>query len=132
MPCDRFTIAFDTSEMLKSMFSSSIARLNLFAFEDAVSRCSRETKFLHCVCVRDSTGSPRSIVNLQDAIIFTLHRFPVLSEESSSSCKHLPTISCEQDVFSCSTSFPVRSKIGLGLDWVGLEDSARGASPKDC
>ena len=58
--------------------------------------------------------------------------FTVLSEESSSSCKHLPTISREQDVFSCSTGFPVRSQIGLGLDWVGLESLTRGASPKDC
>ena len=37
-----FTIAFGTPEMLKSMFSSSIAKLNLFAFDDAVSRCSGE------------------------------------------------------------------------------------------
>ena len=58
--------------------------------------------------------------------------FPVLTEEQSSSCKHLPTISCEHDVFSFSTGFSVRSQIGLGLNWVGLEDSARGASPKDC
>ena len=51
MPCDRFTIAFGTPEMLKSMFSSSIARLNLFAFEDAVSRYSREpTSCTVCVC----------------------------------------------------------------------------------
>ena len=71
------------------------------------------TKFLHCVCVfvLDSTG------------------FTVLSEEPSFSCKHLPTIFREQDVFpfstktrSVSTGFPVRSQIGLGLDWVGLED----------
>ena len=26
----------------------------------------------------------------------------------------------------------LRSQIGLGLDWVGLEDSAQGASPSDC
>ena len=63
--------------------------------------------------------------------------FPVLSEEPSSSCKRLPTISCERDVFpfstktrSVSSGFPDRSQIGLVLDWVGLEDSARGASPK--
>ena len=31
MLCERFTIAFGTPEMLKSMFSSSIARLNLSA-----------------------------------------------------------------------------------------------------
>ena len=65
--------------------------------------------------------------------------FPVLSEEPSSSCKRLPSISCERDVFpfstktrSVSSGFPDRSQIGLGLDWVGLENSARGASPKDC
>ena len=53
MPCDRFTIAFGTPEMLKSMFSSSVARLNLFALDDAVSRCSAGTNsFTVCVCLR--------------------------------------------------------------------------------
>ena len=48
---DRFTIAFGTPETLKSMFSSSIARLNLFAFGDAVSRCSGEPNSCTvCVC----------------------------------------------------------------------------------
>ena len=42
MLCDRFTVEFGTPGMLKSMFPSSIARLNLFAFDDVVSRCSRE------------------------------------------------------------------------------------------
>ena len=58
--------------------------------------------------------------------------FLVPSEEPSSSCKRLPTISCKRDVFpfstktrSVSTGFSVRSQIGLGFDWVGLEDSAR-------
>ena len=65
--------------------------------------------------------------------------FPVLSEEPSSSCKRLSSISCERDVFplstktcSVSSGFPDRSQIGLGLDWVGLESLTRGASPKDC
>ena len=131
MLCDRFTIAFGTPEMLKSMFSSSIARLNLFVFEDAVSRCSREPTSC-TVCVRDSTGFP--VLSWTCITRLTSHftGFPVLSEKTSSSCKHLPTISREQDVFSCSTSFPVRSTIGLGLVWVSLEDSARSASPKDC
>ena len=52
MPCDRFTIAFGTPEMLKSMFSSSIARLNLFAFDDAVSRWSWEPNSCTvCLCL---------------------------------------------------------------------------------
>ena len=50
--------------------------------------------------------------------------FPVRSEEPSSPCNRLATISREQDMFSSSTGFPVRSPIGLGLDWVGLEDPA--------
>ena len=65
--------------------------------------------------------------------------FPVLSEEPSSLCKRLSSISCERDVFpfstktrSVSSGFPDRSQIGLGLDWVGLESLTRGASPKDC
>ena len=49
-PCDRFTIEFGTPEMLKSMFSSSIARLNLFTFDDAVSRCPGESNS-STVCV---------------------------------------------------------------------------------
>ena len=57
MPCDRFTISFGTPEMLKSMFSSSIARLNLFAFDDAVSRCSGEPNSC-TACVLDSTSFP--------------------------------------------------------------------------
>ena len=45
-------IAFGTPEMLKSMFLSSIARLNLFAFDDAVSRCSGEPNSCTvCVCL---------------------------------------------------------------------------------
>ena len=64
MPCDRFTIAFGTPEMLKSMFSSSIARLNLFAFDDAVSRCSGEPNSCTvCVFVLDSTVSPFYLKN---------------------------------------------------------------------
>ena len=65
--------------------------------------------------------------------------FPVLSEDPSSLCKRLSSISCERDVFPFSTktrsvysSFPDRSQIGLGLDWVGLERLTCGASPKDC
>ena len=75
IPCDRFTIAFGTPEMLKSMFSSSIARLNLFAFDDAVSRCSGEPNSCTvCVCAWFH-GFPHSIVNMHDAIVFTLHGF---------------------------------------------------------
>ena len=65
--------------------------------------------------------------------------FPVLSEEHSSSCNRLPSISCERDVFrfstktrSVSSGFTDRSHIGLGLDWVSLENPTRGASPKEC
>ena len=53
--------------------------------------------------------------------------FPVLSEEPSSLCKRLSSISCERDV---SSGFPDRSQIGLGLDWVGLESLTRGAFSK--
>ena len=62
---------------------------------------------------------------------------PLRSEELSS--KTSSSMSCERDVFpfstktrSVSSGFPDRSQIGLGLDWVGLENSTRGASPKDC
>ena len=56
--------------------------------------------------------------------------FPVLSEEPSSFCRRLSSISCERHVFPQVS--PDRSQIGLGLDWVGLESLTRGASPKDC
>ena len=39
---------------------------------------SGRTKFLHCVCARFHRF-PRSIVNMHDAIVFTLHGFPRLS-----------------------------------------------------
>ena len=72
MPCERFTVASGIPEMLKSMFSSSIARLNLFTFEDAVSRCPGESNS----CTAWFHRFLRSIVNIHDAIVFTLHRFP--------------------------------------------------------
>ena len=125
--CDRFTIAFGTPEMLKSMFSSPIARLNLFAFDDVVSRCSREP-----TSCTDSTGFPVRSWTFMTRLSSHFTGFPVRSEEPSSPCNRLPTISREQDVFSSSTSFTVRSPIGLGLDWVGLEDPAWSASPSDC
>ena len=51
-PCDRFTVEFGTPGMLKSMFSSSIARLNsLSALNVATSRFSFGSKlFFHYVC----------------------------------------------------------------------------------
>ena len=69
----------------------------------------------------------------------SLSGFPLLSEEPSSLCKRLSSISCERDVFPLTTNTsyvlsgcPDRSQIGLGLDWVGLESLTRGASPQDC
>ena len=51
----------------------------------------------------------------------------------------ISSISWERDVslLSANTSCllsccPDRSQIGLGLDWVGFEESTHGASPKDC
>ena len=100
----------------------------------------RENQILAlCVFVLDSTGFPVLSWTCMTRLSSHSTGFSVLSEEPSSSCKRLPTISCEWDVFplstktcSVSTGFPVRSQIGLGLNWVGLEDSARGASSKDC
>ena len=95
-----------------------------------------KTNLLLNVCFRLIPRFHRSIVNMHDAIVFRLHGFPC-SEEPSSSCKRLSSISCERDVFpfstktcSVSSSFPDQSQIGLGLDWVGLESLTRGASPK--
>ena len=53
LECDRFTVEFGTPGMLKSMFSSSIARLNsLSALNDAMSRFSSGKNVLSlCVCL---------------------------------------------------------------------------------
>ena len=42
--------------------------------------------------------------------------FHVLSEEPSSSCRHLPTISCEKHVFLSPRVFPFDHR----LDWVWI------------
>ena len=134
--------------MLKSMFSSSIAQLNsLSALNDAMSRCSAGTNcsFTMCVFALDFTSlrliSQVHLFHREHAWRECLHFTgnPVPSEEPSSLCKRLSSISCERDVFplstktrSVSSGFPDRSQIGLSLDWVGLENSTRGASPKDC
>ena len=74
IPCDRFTIAFGTPEMLKSMFSSSIARVELVR----VWRCSitmfERTNFLHFVRAFFHRCH-RSIVITHDAIVFIFYRF---------------------------------------------------------
>ena len=67
---------------------------------------------------------PRSIVIFHDAFFFIFHTCsPVRSEELSSPCNRLPTI-------SWVTNFPVRSPIGL--NWVGLGDPTWSASSSDC
>ena len=98
---------------------------------------SGRTKFLHCVCV---------------CVCLIPRVSPFYRELSWRDCLHLSQVSpfclkktvyqqslvngtfflSPQKTRSISAGFPVRSQIGLGLDWVGLEDSARGASPKDC
>ena len=65
--------------MLKSMFSSSVARLNsLSALDDAMSRCSVRTNcsFTMCVLSLWFHRFPCSIVSMHDANVFRLHRFP--------------------------------------------------------
>ena len=64
--------------------------------------------------------------------------FPVLSEEPSSLCKRLSSISCKQD-FSfihrkafCVLRCPRSITDWIGLDWVTLESLTRDTSPKDC
>ena len=61
-PCDRFTAECGTPGMLKSMFSSLIARLNsLSALNDAMSRFSSGANYSFTVCVLElfcSTGCP--------------------------------------------------------------------------
>ena len=88
IPCDRFTIAFGTPEMFKSMFSSSIARLNLFTS----SRCSREPTSC-TLCELSSTNST------------------VRSEELSSPCD-LPTISWVTN-FPVRSSMGLGNRVGL-------------------
>ena len=122
------TVEFGTPGMLKSMFSSSVARLNsLSALDDAMSRCSAGTNcsFAMCVLALDFTGFPVlswACMTRMSSDSFT--GFPVLSEEPSSLCKRLSSISCERDVFSflhkntfCVLRFP---PIDHRLDWVWI------------
>ena len=124
-PCDRFTVEFGTLGMLKSMFSSPVARLNsLSALNDAMSRCSagKNCSFTMCVLALDFTCSPVPSWAWMTRMSSDFTSFPVLSEEPSSFCKRLSSISCERDVFpfstktrSVSSGFPDRSQIGLRL-----------------
>ena len=82
--CDRFTVEFGTPGMLKSMFSSSVARLNsLSALDDAMSRCSAGTNcsFTVCVLALDFTGSPVSSWPCLTRLSSHFTGFPVLTEE---------------------------------------------------
>ena len=66
-----------------------------------------------------STGFPVRSGSFMTRLSSSFTGFTVRSEELSSPCD-LQTI-------SWVTGFPVRSSVGLG-NWVGLEDSARGAT----
>ena len=117
MLCDRFTIAFGTPEMLKSMFSSSIAKLNsvrvIMIFE--------RTNFLHFV--RPSFHKfPRSIVISHDAFSVIFHKFLRSIWRTKFSLRLTNNL--------LGRRFPVRSWMGLG-NWVGLEEPAWSASPSD-
>ena len=70
MLCDRFTIAFGTPEMLKSMFFVINRKVEL----GRVITMFERTNFLHFVraCFH---RFPRSIVIFHDAIVFTFQRF---------------------------------------------------------
>ena len=117
----------------KSMFSSSIARVNLCAFDDVVSRCSREPTSC-TVCLLVSTGFPVRSWTFMTRLSSHFTGFTVRSEEPSSPCNRLPTISREQDVFFLLHRFhrSITNWIRFGLGWVGLESLTRGVSPSDC
>ena len=104
-PCDRFTAEFGTPGMLKSMFPSSIARLNsLSALNDAMSRFSSGTNCSFTMCVLellDSTCCPvPSWACLTRMSLDSLSSFTDLSEKASSLCKRFSSISWERDVSS--------------------------------
>ena len=126
-PCDRFTAECGTPGMLKSMFSSLIARLNsLSVLNDAMSRFSSGTNCSFTMCMLELLGSTDCPVPswacLTRMSSDSLSGFTDLSEEPSSLCKRFSSISWERDVFPLSTKtcsvisgFPDRSQIGLGL-----------------
>ena len=146
MPCDRFTIAFGTPEMLKSMFSSSIARLNLFAFDDAVSRCSGEPNSCTvCVCLIPLVSpfyrehALRDCLHSSRVSPFYLKNQVLLANAYQQSLVNRTFFFSPQKHVPYPRVSPFDHRLdwvwigfGLGLDWVGLEDSARGACPKDC
>ena len=76
-----------------------------------------------CVFVLDSTGFPVLSGTCMKRLSSHFTGFPVLFEEPSSSCKRLPTISCEWDVFPFSTktrSVSTVSPFDHRLDWVWI------------
>ena len=130
-PCDRFTVKFGTLGMLKSMFSSSIARLNsLSALNDAMSRFSSGTNcsFTMRVLALDFTSSLFHREHAWRECLQTVSQVSLFHLKSQVLCKRLSSISFERCVFPLSTktrsvfpSFPDQSQIGLGfgLGWFG-------------
>ena len=91
-------------------------------------RCSitmfERTNFLYYVCAWFHKF-PRSIVNIHDAIVFTLHKFPRSIWRTKFFLQPFyTTISREQDVFSCSTKKCFRlhkfPPFDHRLDWVWI------------
>ena len=90
-------------EMLKSMFSSSIARLNLFAFDDVVSRCSREPTS----CTSCELASPKISLNHD-------HNWTKGNDQSGSTVEHQPVGKLVQqslgEALHAGSSKPTQSK----------------------
>ena len=115
---ERFTASSGMPEMLKSMFSSSVARSNL----SNLSRLLRWQYSCTVCCFSSPSGFPE-LSWFRTCCSSSVTGFPDLSEELSSSCNTL--------TISWVTGLPERSSMGLG-DWVGLEEPDWSVSPSDC
>ena len=129
--CDRFIVEFGTPGILKSMFSSSVARLNsLSALTDAMSRFSSGTKCSFTMCVLElfgSTGCPVPSVSMLDTNVHqTISQVSPIYPKNQVLCANdFHRSPWERDVFPLSTKTRSVSQVSL-IDhrlvwvWIGL------------
>ena len=125
MPCDRFTVECGNPEMLKSMFSSLIARLNsLSVFNNAMSLFSSGANCSFTVCALElfrSTGFLFHRELAQHGCFQTDYQVSPIDLKNQVLCA-IFFIDLVTNTSSVLSSFPDRSQIGLRFGWVSLEN----------
>ena len=99
-------------------------------------RCSvtmfERTNFLHCVCVLDSTGFPVLSWACMTRLSSHFTGFPVYQNNQVLLASTYQQSLVSRTCFLAPQVSPFDQQLDWVWDWVGLEDSARGVSPKDC